>query len=1112
MKNFANIYKQLNSAQQEAVDVIDGPLLVLAGPGTGKTQLISARIAAILQKTDTLPQNILCLTFTESAALNMRTRLATMIGSSAYDVHISTYHSFGSDIIKSYPDYFRQINLETNEDSRLERPIDELAKTRIISEILSSLAYDDPLRSANYYVRSVVGSISEFKKACYTPSDLIHIAEENIKAIEESSESIQNTFGRLGRVPKFSQAIDVFTELQNCLIADQSSLTNLAINELDAAITSAQESKKTTALTKYKNKWLHKNEEGSWELEGRESSKKIISLAKVFERYQKILSVQSLYDFDDMIQRTISALKDNQELLFTLQETYQYILLDEFQDTNAAQFELVSLIASNPVNEGRPNVMAVGDDDQAIYAFQGADIGNMQAFLHAFSEVKIINLSQNYRSHNEILFAAKGISQQIENRLHEVVEVPVSKDLDATRYPEVDHASIERHDFMNIGAEYEWVTKKIKSLISGGVPLGQIAVLSPRHELLEKLVPYLNGRDITVSYEKRENVLSTPIIQMITQISRLLLALSEKNTALSNELLPVVLSFDFWELPVTKIWQVNWQLSTKSENRSWAEIALEHTELEKVIQFLLKLSLQISVTPLEYVFDYITGVSPIKIGSDLVYESPFKNYYFSENKRHKHQLEYYETLTYLSVIRAKLRDYQLAEQQLLTISDYLSFVNMYQEANQPLVNTLAITQAEDSVQLMTVYKAKGLEFEHVFLLTLHDDIWGKKARSSSNKLSLPANLQHVRYKGSSEDELKRLLYVAVTRAKFGLYLTSHAQSESGKSNEPVKYLQEEKTANGHISTLLPKHAQQVVKNSGNTFTSDKQSELIWFSKNSVLEPELSGLLKQRLQTYVMSPTHLNTYIDTEYGGPESFLLRTLLRFPQAPTPDGEFGSAIHATLEWYQQQILNKKKPNIKSVQEYFSTNLAGRYLTKNDLVYFDSRGKNALSLYTQSRTKMFANTAVLTEVDFAKESIVIGDDIRISGKIDRLEIDKQSKTVKVVDYKTGKPTVAWQNTTKHLKYRQQLFFYKLLIEQSRAYKGYTVESARLEFIEPNSQNSIVAPLYISFDDKEYKEFIKLLKAVWRRIQNLQFNDNSMYSADYKGALGFISKLLENID
>src|SRR5690348_9757262 len=110
--DFKEVYASLNAAQKEAVDNVDGPLLVIAGPGTGKTQLLSARVANILRKTDTLPSNILCLTFTESGALNMRERLTRFIGPDAYDVQIGTYHAFGGDLIRRYPEYFAQTRLE----------------------------------------------------------------------------------------------------------------------------------------------------------------------------------------------------------------------------------------------------------------------------------------------------------------------------------------------------------------------------------------------------------------------------------------------------------------------------------------------------------------------------------------------------------------------------------------------------------------------------------------------------------------------------------------------------------------------------------------------------------------------------------------------------------------------------------------------------------------------------------------------------------------------------------------------------------------------------------------------------------------------------------------
>ena len=169
-KEFTAAYKKLNAQQRLAVDTIDGPLLVLAGPGTGKTQLLSARVANILQKTDVTAGNILCLTFTESGAANMRERLRMLMGDVAYDVTISTYHSFGSDIIKNYGEYFEQIAVDRSDDVRLERPIDELSQILIIERIVSQLPFDSQLLSSRYYIKDVVGTISDLKQHLISPA------------------------------------------------------------------------------------------------------------------------------------------------------------------------------------------------------------------------------------------------------------------------------------------------------------------------------------------------------------------------------------------------------------------------------------------------------------------------------------------------------------------------------------------------------------------------------------------------------------------------------------------------------------------------------------------------------------------------------------------------------------------------------------------------------------------------------------------------------------------------------------------------------------------------------------------------------------------------------
>lgn len=149
------------------------------------------------------------------------------------------------------------------------------------------------------------------------------------------------------------------------------------------------------------------------------------------------------------------------------------------------------------------------------------------------------------------------------------------------------------------------------------------------------------------------------------------------------------------------------------------------------------------------------------------------------------------------------------------------------------------------------------------------------------------------------------------------------------------------------------------------------------------------------------------------------------------------------------------------------------------------------------------------SEVNFYSEGVVI-DDARLSGKIDRLEIDDKSKTVRIADYKTGKPLAKWGSDMKSLKYKQQLYMYKILIEHSSTWRGYNVESARLEFVEPdkNATGSVVEPLYLDFNDKEETELKKLIIAIWNLIQTLNLPDISSYDKSAKGAREFISQLI----
>ncbi len=1096
----------LNRQQQAAVDEIYGPLLVLAGPGTGKTQLLSARITNILQKTDANAQNILCLTFTENAALNMRERLVSMIGEDAYDVQIATYHGFGSDIIRSYPEFFEDIDLETGEDSRMERPIDDLQRIQIVENILNKLPYSSPLVGAKYYIKDVSSTISDLKRSKYPPKKLQNLAEKNLKQIQLLSPKTSKILADVTRLPsKASTSLELFAKIHN-ILKGKDGLAELANDELEQAMTEATENNKSTPLTAWKNAWLKKDANNNFVFSDINQQLRLIELAKVYEKYQATLKEKNSYDYDDMILRSIDALKNKDELRFNLQEKYQFILLDEFQDTNAAQFELVSQLANNPVNEGQPNIFAVGDDDQAIFAFQGAHVSNMLQFTKQFRHVKVINLTKNYRSHRDILETAHNVADQIESRLHKQFN-DIEKTLSAESKKLPKNSSISRNEFSSMASEYSWVSDKINKLVSSGVDPKEIAVLAPQHKYLEGIVPFLVNHKIPVSYEKREDILQSPLIKSFRSMVRLILAARDDDNTTMSYLFPQILSLDFYQIPVREIWDVNWQYRTKDEDRSWAEIALDNKVLAPHVMFFLSLGLKSANDPLEYVLDYLTGSTSLKIDSDTPYLSPLKEYYFSKEAR-VNPLEYFEMLANLSTIREQLRAYQNGTDNLLRLQDFLDFFTAYEAANQPLINSHPIAQSENSVQLMTTYKAKGLEFEYVFLLSVHDDIWGKRSRSNSSKISLPANLQHIRYRGSSEDELRRILFVAITRAKHGLFMTSHTVKDNGKITEPVKYLQEKIENNKHTSSVLPESKQFIEKIIFSPAETVQQVQLLWESRHVNLDTNLKILLQPRLDSYQMSPTNLNSFIDLQYAGPEVFLLQTLLRFPQAPSEDGEYGQAIHSTLEWYQNRISKGKSVSQDKIDSKYNQILSNRYISPDRLDDLRNRGHQALKAYITARKDMF-KTHAKTEVNFKKEGVLLGD-AHLAGKIDRLEIDSKSKTVKIADFKTGASHTKWDKTINMLKYKQQLYFYKFLIEGSHSYENYKVQEARLEFVEPDSNGIIAPPLVISFDKNEEKELKKLIAAVWQKVQSLDLPDVSGYMNNYKGTMNFIEDLIRD--
>jgi CRISPR/Cas system-associated exonuclease Cas4 (RecB family) len=259
----------------------------------------------------------------------------------------------------------------------------------------------------------------------------------------------------------------------------------------------------------------------------------------------------------------------------------------------------------------------------------------------------------------------------------------------------------------------------------------------------------------------------------------------------------------------------------------------------------------------------------------------------------------------------------------------------------------------------------------------------------------------------------------------------------------------------------------------------------------------------------LSPTHLTTFVDTEYGGPEAFFFNTLLRFPTAPTANSQFGDAIHESLEWVQHYVTeHNSSPDITAVLHYFKTIMSKRKLAPAQLELEIERGEKALTAYLTARGRLFKPTDK-AEHNFRNEGVFVGN-AHMAGKVDRMEIDKENRTITVIDYKTGRSYEKWESLGKLHRYRMQLYSYKLLIEGSHTYNGYKVTSGRIEFVEPDNENRINY-LELTFKDEDVERTRQLIQAMWQCVMNLEFPDISGYDTTLTGMKQFEEELLSMI-
>lgn len=593
--------EQLNDMQKKAVTCTEGPLLVLAGAGSGKTKVLTTRIAYLINEKNVDPSSILAITFTNKAAKEMKDRVIKLIGNIGYSMKISTFHSFGLSILKEHCDllgYSKNFTIIDSDDSMT-----------LIKKIVKDLNLDSKI----FNPKMIRNKISGAKNELMDPAEYVRFANTDME-------------------------------------------------------------------------------------------EKIVS---VYERYQKRLKLNNSFDFDDLLMLPIKLLKENPDVLKQYQEKFKYVMVDEYQDTNQAQYILTKMMSAK-----YKNICVVGDNDQSIYMFRGANYRNILNFEKDYKNTNVILLEENYRSTKNILDGANSIIKNNKSRK------------DKTLWTNNDDGlKIKYHRSSNEKDESFYVVSEIKKLLNNGVPLSEIAVLyranaqsrNIEEVLLRDNIPY-KVVGAFYFYNRKE-------IKDLIAYLKLIYNHNDDNS------LTRIINVPKRGIGLKAIENLNTKAMLEEKSLYDSLSTQKELDFKRLIDDLSKKSEIMSLTEL---VDCILNDSKMK--EELELEKTIESEVRLEN------LEEFKSIT---------KSFEESK-GIVSLGEFLEEISLVSDVEEYKNNTNVVT-------LMTIHSAKGLEFDNVFLIGMEEGLF-----PHANCLNDAEELE----------EERRLCYVAVTRARKRLWLVN----------------------------------------------------------------------------------------------------------------------------------------------------------------------------------------------------------------------------------------------------------------------------------------------------------------------------------------------------